>query len=91
MISTESHHKNNTELAPKRIEFQMDLFESNDEIEILYKEIENLRTGLHKVRRKIFRELDEMQADVKELKEENLKLKFALYHEKDEELQLMEN
>lgn len=59
----------------------MDLFETYDENDVLYKEIEELRTSMHKLRRKMFRELDEMQSEIKLMKEENMKLKFALFHD----------
>lgn len=63
----------------------MDLFETFDEHDVLYQEIEALRTSMHKLRRKLFRELDELQTDMKELQDENMKLKFALFHDDEEE------
>ena len=82
MISIEQKPKSNIKShQSKTINIQMDLFEPCSESDVLYKEITDLRNGLNKVRRRIFRDLDEMQSEIKLLKDENLKLKFSLMHE----------
>lgn len=63
----------------------MDLFEPYSESDVLYKEISDLRSGLNKVRRRIFRDLDDLQTEIKALKEENMKLKFSLLHDNNED------
>lgn len=84
MNSTESRQLKSSRSKKKKIEFQFDLFESFDEDDVLYHEIETLRASLNKFRRRIFAELADVQKDLELMKEENLKLKFALYHENDQ-------
>lgn len=84
MKNTENPQPNSSPLPRKRINFQFDLFESFDEDDVLYHEIETVRASLNKLRRKVFAELADMQKELETMKEENLKLKYALLNEKEE-------
>lgn len=56
---------------------QLNLFDDLKETDLLFSELQELRASMHKLRKKFFKELDDIQTELKQIKEDNIKIQFA--------------
>jgi hypothetical protein len=64
----------------------MDLFSDDmQETDLLFADIQDIRTSLHKMRKKLFKEVDDLQTEVKYLKDQVSKFQFFIARQKEEE------
>ncbi len=60
---------------------QLELFEPNDEISLLHREIAQMRISLDKQRKSQFAKINDLSKELIALKEELYKIKFRTGHE----------
>jgi septal ring factor EnvC (AmiA/AmiB activator) len=75
-----------TPSSQRRLEYQMSLFEDLQETDLLFADIQDIRTSLHKMRKKLFKEVDDLQTEVKHLKDQVSKFQFVIARQKEEEI-----